>query len=225
VVVRERRTLGLYVLDGGDVELRLPRNCPPQVGEDFVRSRREWLERTLASRGPVSGPPGADYRDGAALQLLGQSLRLTLRTGAAKAVARDDERLLLWLPLTNPATVYQALLAWYREEAHRLLPVLVARWYPRLALSGAVPSVRLRPMRARWGSCSSVGRLNFNLWLMRAPIACVDYVVVHELCHLREFNHGPAFHALVGSIMPDWRERRAALIEHQRSFGVAPREP
>jgi predicted metal-dependent hydrolase len=225
VVVRQRRTLGLYVLDGGDVELRLPRNCPTQVGEDFVRSRREWLERTLAGRGRASGLPEADYRDGAPVQLLGRSLRLTLRVGAAAAVTRDDGQVLVRLPSPRPSAVYDALLAWYRHEALRLLPALVAQWYPRLALPGAAPSLRLRRMRARWGSCSSLGKLNLNLWLVRAPAACIDYVVVHELCHLREFNHGPAFHALVGSILPDWRERRAALVEHQRSHGVAPRDP
>jgi predicted metal-dependent hydrolase len=66
-------------------------------------------------------------------------------------------------------------------------------------------------MKARWGSCGAVGHIILNLRLIHMPIELIDYVVIHELCHLKEHNHSPRYYALLDRALPDWRERRAAL--------------
>ena len=75
-----------------------------------------------------------------------------------------------------------------------------------------MPDITIRKMRRRWGSCSSKGEVTLNLALIKMPLACIDYVVTHELCHLEAFHHGKPFYRLLAQVMPDWREREL-LIE------------
>ncbi|GAA4012014.1 hypothetical protein GCM10022631_24930 [Deinococcus rubellus] len=70
---------------------------------------------------------------------------------------------------------------------------------------------RLRRMATRWGSCTHAGQLTFNPLLVQAPKECIDYVLLHELCHVKEFSHARAYYALLGRVLPDWKVRRARL--------------
>ena len=99
-----------------------------------------------------------------------------------------------------------------RRLARRLLTDVCGREAPRLGVSYV--RLRIAGQRGRWGSCSSRGTLSFNWRLALAPFEALDYVVVHELCHLREPNHSPRFWALVEAARPDWRVQRAWLREH-----------
>ncbi|PZP68824.1 MAG: M48 family peptidase, partial [Delftia acidovorans] len=98
---------------------------------------------------------------------------------------------------------------WYRDEAHRYLSERVAALAPRLGVP--IPPLALSSSRSEWGSCSSRGRILFNWRLIQLPPRLVDYVVAHELAHLIELNHSPAFWQLVERLYPDWREARRAL--------------
>lgn len=75
------------------------------------------------------------------------------------------------------------------------------------------PPLRLREMRSRWGSLAPSGRITLNTYLVRAPVDCLDHVIFHELCHLRERGHGPRFYAQLERYVPEWRERRRELRE------------
>lgn len=219
---RRRHTIGLYVLDGGRVEVRAPVNYPSRLIERFVVERSDWLQRTLAYR-RAHGPVATHYRSGAIHLYLGEPLTLDLRPGSRPLVRRQGGHLVIHHRRSDEAGIARLLRRWYHQEADRLFPALLDRWYPAMELAAAgIPALRVRAMRRRWGSCSRKGGINLNLWLMRAPEACVEYVVVHELCHLREFNHGPRFHALMDALLPDWRRHSAALDAHQRRHGVEP---
>ncbi len=215
-----RRTLALHVLRDGRIEVRVPRRCPAGAIRAFVDSRSAWLARTLDRVAAM--PPPAGWRDGEIHQLLGEPLRLRVRHGGRSNVRCADEFLLVTLGPgreDREQHVRPLVTHWYRRQARALLEDRVDHWFPALELAAIRrPPLKVRCMRRRWGSCASHGGINFNLWLIRAPLACVDYVVVHELCHLKEFNHGPGFHALMDGILPDWRARREALIQHEREY-------
>lgn len=100
-----------------------------------------------------------------------------------------------------------------RAEAKAFLP---GRLRELAAMYGfEFNQVRIKHNVSNWGSCSSKGNINLNLNLMRLPEHLRDYVMLHELCHLKQMNHGPEFHALLGSLCPDWRECKAKLKEYR----------
>jgi len=96
------------------------------------------------------------------------------------------------------------------KELKRRVLAYAAKWEPQLKVHATMWQVRL--MKTRWGSCSvESGHMRINLALAAKPEECLEYVVLHELCHLREPNHGAGFHALLDQYMPDWRERKRKL--------------
>lgn len=100
-----------------------------------------------------------------------------------------------------------------REEAKAFLPGRLRELAGRHGFE--FNQVRIKHNVSNWGSCSSKGNINLNLNLMRLPEHLRDYVMLHELCHLRQMNHGPEFHALLESLCPDWKECRAKLKEYR----------
>ena len=136
------------------------------------------------------------------------------RKGCSSPCWRHENRLLVTTPATDADRVRELLTSWYTERAGDvLLSVLQTyRWLPWL--EGRLPKWRHRYMRSQWGSCSADGRLSLNTHLIKTPLNLIEYVVLHELCHLRYHHHGPEFHELVERYMPDWQERARALDKH-----------
>ncbi len=106
----------------------------------------------------------------------------------------------------------------HREGAREFIAARIAYWQSVQLF--AVERVSIKNHSRIWGSCSSLGNLNFNWRLVHLPVELADYVVVHELCHTIEHNHSRSFWALVEALMPDWRVRRAALRHHHPMSSV-----
>lgn len=122
----------------------------------------------------------------------------------AQHLAEQRRRADLAPPAPTPAEI-----AALKERARRILMPKVAFWSEKM---GLVPTgVKITAARTRYGSCSGKNSLCFSCFLANAPEAAVDLVVVHELCHIRVKNHGPAFYALLEQTLPDWRERKRLL--------------
>jgi predicted metal-dependent hydrolase len=103
----------------------------------------------------------------------------------------------------------------HKERARVLVHERIQYWAPQI---GVIPGrIAIRDQRSRWGSCSTKGNLNFNYRLALIPLELVDYVIVHELCHLREFNHSPQFWALVGEKLPHYALHKQALTALSRA--------
>jgi predicted metal-dependent hydrolase len=108
--------------------------------------------------------------------------------------------------------VKSLLLRWYRHRARRLFrDRLTACLKHTAAWSIASPKLQIRKMAKRWGSCSAAGTLTLNPDLVRASRACIDYVITHELCHLKYLHHSREFYTLLTAVMPDWQDRKQLL--------------
>lgn len=211
---RRRRTLELRVEHDG-VRVAAPLRTSAEEIAAFVRSRAGWIQKQIEKTPPST--PGMDLAAGATLPYLGRWLPVECveraGAGAGTRVTRD----LLGIRVTHPPlpehtrgdALTGALRAWYRERAAEELPPRVAAWGARAGY--AAQRVLVRDQKRRWGSCGRDGTIRLNWRLVMLDPAVVDYVVVHEIAHLRHAHHQAAFWAEVERLLPDYRERRRAL--------------
>ena len=206
---RRQRRLSLLVSPRGDVEVRAPLAARQPEIDALLRRHEAWLWQ-CRERAAKQSLPAAPSQSGDAVFYLGEIYTLRLVSGRGGKLDEAAKVLELAVTEQRPASVQAALQRWYRRRAEAYLAERLALWAQRASWLQALPPLRLRRMRSRWGSCSQRA-ICLNTRLMMAPPACIDMVIVHELCHLREMNHSRAFYALMTELMPDWRQHSALL--------------
>lgn len=133
-----------------------------------------------------------------------------VKSGKACVMFCNDE-FLVYAPKHNKETIQTLMEEWYRKKAREIFTKRVEYFAPQIGKR--VNRIAIRGQHTRWGSCSSKGNLNFNWRLMLAPPEIIDYVVVHELCHLLHMNHSKDFWHSVEAILPDYKQRKKWLTE------------
>jgi predicted metal-dependent hydrolase len=212
VVRRRRKTMAIYVEKDVQTQLRVPTNCPWSDIHQFLRNKFDWVlraQRELASREVA---PANVYENGGEISFLGKRYQLELTKSRYRIVERGDNT--LYVSCTNPGScgaVEKQVLDWYRREAEQLFSESIEAVNPLFNDSIRSKGLSIRKMKARWGSCSSNGDICLNLLLVKEAPPQIDFVVAHELCHLRHFAHNNAFYGLLDAVMPDWRGVEALL--------------
>jgi len=200
-----RRSIGIKV-HRGEVTVSAPVRASMAEIRGFVAQKARWISKHLElQRNSLAQQTSRTLGPGAELPFLGEVLRLEA-TGPAVGVVRLDGRLLIG---ADPQLYKPKIARWLAGQAQAYLPGRIKALAPLLGVEPRGFSVRF--YKSRWGSCNRRGELQFNWLLMMAPPVVVDYVVVHELAHLRHFNHSPAFWQLVASVMPDYANHRTWL--------------
>jgi hypothetical protein len=152
------------------------------------------------------------YDEGALHFYLGKRYPLAFETAQAKeTVAFTGRRLVVATDDPAPATVRDLLRRWYRNEAAELFAARLPLVCADLNWLSAPPNWRLRRMRAQWGSCSESGDVTLNTQLVKAPLPLIDYVILHEVAHIKHHDHGRGFERLMDTHLPNWRECRRDL--------------
>lgn len=212
--------MALYVHRDGSVLVRAPLRMPFAEVFLFMRERWDWLQCQLRRFSEEPVPRPLVYRHGESILHLGEEVTLNVREALRSRALLIDRELHLAVPgeavadATALATVVEA---WQRRQATQVFPLRLAHCFERMSeLRLPFPQLKIRKMRSRWGSCSRSAIITLNLELIRMPLACIDYVVTHELCHLMEFNHSARFYELQSRFMPDWKERKRGLEELAR---------
>lgn len=212
----QRKSLAIHVHPDQRVTVQAPDSSEVAAVEAFLRKRAPWILRKQAefATAPARQPPRR-YLSGESFSFLGRHYRLKVTEGECDWVKLTRG----YLEVTTPNkadTEYVGVQVdtWLRRQARRVFHERMLAMLPRFQpLALAEPELDIKPMKRRWGSCTGKGKVTLNLELMRAPMPCIDYVIVHELCHLVEHNHGKGFYALLDKVMPDWRARRTRLNE------------
>lgn len=210
-----RRTLALTLTREGSLIARAPLRMPLSQIEAFIEQKQDWVEKTRARLASLPPPQQVlTLTDGAVLPYLGG--QLTLCRAQVARVAMRDGNLMVPLATTDLAPVCR----WADAQARRVLSARLNT----LALSVHLhpKTLRISHAKGRWGSMSTRGTLSLNRALLFCPPEVMDYVIVHELCHIEHPNHSPAFWALVERHMPDYRAKRAWLKAHHSLIAVLP---
>lgn len=215
-----RKTLGIEVHPDGRVLVLTPRNCDDATIDEKVRLRARWISRQLAmfARYERHTAP-RQYLSGESHRYLGRQYRLRVRASDLSVISEQvtltrNNMIVSGPGVLPPEKVKELLHRWYLGRARELFEVVlteVFHWFGRRGFSK--PRVSVREMRSRWGSLSPGGQMTMNSRLIQAPRPCIEYVIVHELCHLVHRDHGSEFFSTLGQVMPDWPARKQRLEE------------
>ncbi len=214
LVYSRRKTLAISVLPDLSVAVTAPDGKELDLIKDRVRGRAPWiLKQQERFKKFLPTAPPRRYVSGETHYYLGKQYRLKvvrgekedvkLRGGFIHVRARDG---------ADSERIKALLNGWLLEHARRRFQRSLERCWEKFRKGKAPrPELRIRRMTKRWGSFSRRGAVYLNPELVKAPSHCIDYVVTHELCHLRHANHTKDFYNLLGGVMPDWRARKARL--------------
>jgi len=204
-----RKSLAIEIKSNGEVVVRSPIFATDYHIHSFIAKNKKWIENKLllvekrANELNIQkeGESGVYY-------FFGIAYVLEFRDTFPKTkVSLIDGKLAL--NSIHKGDLNNVLLKYYKKIAREVFSERVALYSERLAISA--PLIKLSSARKRWGSCSTRGNINLSWRLIKTPDFAIDYVVVHELCHLFHFNHSPAFYKLIESILPDYRQREIWL--------------
>jgi predicted metal-dependent hydrolase len=206
----QRRSLQVTVDRDGDLILFAPPDCDRAVLEGFVREKRFWIYRKLAEKELLRQPVSArEYVSGEGFPYLGRNYRLLLVGEQSVPVKLEDGRFKMLQSAAGEGRRH--MVRWYEEHAWPWLTERVARFGDRVGVRAS--SVAVRDLGYRWGSCGKGDKLYFHWRAVLLPPRIVEYVVVHELVHLREAHHTPDFWLRVERAMPDFAARKQWLAE------------
>jgi predicted metal-dependent hydrolase len=215
LIYMRRKTLAIQVTPDGMVTVKAPVGSALDMIQSIVAKRGGWIlrqqQKFQTDARPMPQP--RRYINGEGYRYLGQTYDLTLETSQLDHVELRAGQLVVYVRDTNDkARIAHLIDKWYRKQAAMILQARMAACFPRVQGWGvAYPELGFRTMKTRWGSCRANGRMTFNIRLIQVEPDLIDYVVLHELCHLKELNHSRAFYALMDEVLPDWRKRRERL--------------
>ncbi|MBI4792267.1 MAG: M48 family metallopeptidase [Deltaproteobacteria bacterium] len=209
-----RKTLAIEVFPDSSVVVKAPVGTALEEVHRRVIRRASWIItqqqyfRQFEPRTPVRQFVGGETH-----LYLGRQYRLRVGEGFKDSVKLSRGYFLVTTANPGePETIRQLLDKWYLAKATATFHGSFARCWPYFAKLGlAHPRLQIRRMKKRWGSLSRGGLLTLNTDLIRAPKECIDYVITHELCHLRCHDHGPEYYRLLEKVMPDWERRKHKL--------------
>lgn len=195
----------LSITPEGEIRIRIPQAMTNRETDYFLETKRDWIEQKLAERKPLKS---IEWIDGEPIPLLGKTYRLKLTDSLLSLPMLDEGE--IFMQQLDPDVMNVQLDKFYRTHLQTYLDRRIVILSQEMELS---PSEwRIRKMKTRWGSCNPrAGRLWFNLELAKKDPELVDYVIVHELCHLIEPGHNQRFYRVLGQYLPDWSERKKRL--------------
>ncbi len=214
VILSKRRTLSIAVYPDMSVRVRAPYRASIKHIKKVVEKKADWIEK---KRSKFSALPQIkttnNYEDGDILMFLGKPLKLQITKDIVNCVDVSDGVLNICVTKIDKSRIKKLIKNWLEQSAKKIFTERVTICKALAAEFGIEHkgALKFRKMRSMWGNCSRRGEIKLSYELVKAPITSIDYVIIHELCHLKEFNHSKKFYALLESILPDWKERKNEL--------------
>ncbi|WP_434634937.1 M48 family metallopeptidase [Vibrio sp. SCSIO 43086] len=214
-----KKTASLKV-DEGEVTIIVPKLLEQEKIDEILADKHSWILDKLAHYQAHSPSLAREYVSGEAFPYLGRNYRLKVLMGDLTPTKLLNGRITVTVP--DPSTqahyIRRALVNWYKRHANKKVREKVLRYANIVGVETGV--IRVRDFKSRWGSCTPYGDLEFNWVIVMAPNRVVDYVVVHELCHLIHHDHSPQFWKEVERVMPDYKEHKEWLRVNGHGLSV-----
>lgn len=205
-----RKTVGLSITPEAQLIVRAPKRLPLAAVNAMVAQKADWILRKQAEvRARSAERKTHAYAEGESFLLLGKAYALHYDAKAKRMILSGDK---IVLPLCGPERAQALLIAWYQKQAREVFLARIAYYSPLMSVHCGV--VRLSGAHGRWGSCGPSGSINLVWRLVMAPVEVIDYVIVHELAHIKRRDHSAAFWQEVARILPNYPKQRQWLKEH-----------
>ncbi|MBP2627380.1 MAG: hypothetical protein H6Q68_2091 [Firmicutes bacterium] len=213
---KNRKTIQLKVLTSTHLEITAPNNFPNASIQKILHKKRNWIvKQILHLSNAMSNPINKSITHGARVLYLGapHTLIFTSNYCSQPTIHLKDNQIIIDTPNINTAQttpLAESLLRqWYLESASNILSAKTSLWAAKINVQPQ--RITIKEQKTRWGSCSSKGNLNYNWRIVMAPPEVIDYLVIHELCHLRVPNHSALFWQVVGKFSPNFKNHRTWL--------------
>lgn len=204
-----RRSIGLQINDQG-LTVSMPLRASEKWLHSVLQEKARWVVDKLDSWQSKKAPV-QKWADGEAILFRGETFKLRVVPGLFNAPPQltASELIIHVVDAGNQNAIKKAAMQWFKREAERVFEECIAHFAPLMKVSPQ--AIKLTSARTQWGSCTSAGVVRLNWQLVTMPLHLIDYVVVHELAHLQEMNHSPAFWSVVESVCPDYARIRGEL--------------
>ena len=216
----KRKTLSLTVLKDGNIIVKAPISMKDDIIYRFVNEKQGWIREKLAKINENK----TKFEDVIAFKtflLYGNRYRVV--KSQLKSIETNDKFEILVPAKLDDQKIMKAILLWYKKVAKQVLGDRLAFIEERIRLKST--ALKLSDSKGRWGSCNSFGTIHLNWRVVMLPPKIIDYVIVHELCHLKEMNHSKEFWALVRKFLPEYEVQKKAIKEYGFLLGMYEKRP
>ena len=216
-VRKDCKRLRISVTPDLKVKITAPLNASDSFIHNAIREKTPWIIKTVQRLDNcLVLPIPENYVTDERLAYLGSEIRLKVVRGKKETPWLSGDALFVQLPKPDMKNVKKEVDKWYRLEAERIFGRYLKEGYSIVSKYGLrEPFLKIRRMKSRWGSCGRSGKITLNLRLIHLPPVCIEYIVMHELCHLKYLNHSKDFYSFLQLMMPDWRERKRVLESYR----------
>ena len=221
VIRTDRKRSASIYLDGERIKVRVPKSLSDSRVRDLIEKKSPWIKRKLKEAELAAPPKPKELVSGETFSYLGRNYRLKVLPGNSSSLKLRGgclEASISGFSKTQEEEVRSLLVDWYHRHAQERLEEKTHRYAKVLQVEPNCVSVK--DYKSRWGSCSTTGDISYNWRIVMAPHRIVDYVVVHELCHLLEHNHSAVYWRHVERIIPDFQECREWLKQNSKRLRI-----
>ncbi len=216
IVRKKVKNVNLRIRPDSTVVVSAPKSVPYESIEQLVSKKASWIIKNIEHFDEKRSNKGRfDYITGEIIQYLGSSYPLkVVQVKNREEVILDGDELFLFVKNVNDLSIKEILFNhWYKEQAKVLFHRTLDKMHPLVSAAGIErPSITLRSMKTRWGSCSwKRQKITLNIELVKTPLECIEYVLLHELVHFKHHKHDTKFYDYLADLMPDWKDRKKIL--------------
>lgn len=222
IIYKKRKTLGIYIDVYGNIELRVPKDTADEQIHQLIESKWSWIiTQQSEMKEKTKGFKERVYEEGEMFLYLGKNYPIRIledETVSCEAVQLKGEELLINIKVYHEDHIKKLLKRFYCKQCKTLIEERIRYYQPKFKVKPR--SFKISHNKKTWGTCNAHRELTFNWKLAMAPLDVVDYIVIHEMCHMVHLNHDRSFWRLVGKYIPDYEERQAWLSQSHWKMGV-----